>query len=115
MAGNSQRPNRRKAGTKKGAVVGSGGQRRKQLKGKGPTPPAEQRTKHPAAKKAAAARKAAAASSRQSPRTTPGRRGPVAKDAPSCWSAGTRSPRRSGLRSRPPRSTSPPASPPMTG
>jgi len=82
MAGNSQRPNRRKAGTKKGAVVGSGGQRRKQLKGKGPTPPAEQRTKHPAAKKAAAARKAAAASSRQSPRTTPGRRGPVAKDAP---------------------------------
>jgi 23S rRNA (guanosine2251-2'-O)-methyltransferase len=83
MAGNSQRPNRRKAGTKKGAVVGSGGQRRKQLKGKGPTPAADQRTKHPAAKKAAAARKAAAASERTGqPRTSPGRRGPAAKDAP---------------------------------
>jgi 23S rRNA (guanosine2251-2'-O)-methyltransferase len=85
MAGNSQRPNRRKAGTKKGAVVGSGGQRRKQLKGKGPTPAADQRTKHPAAKKAAAARKAAAAAGAArpgQPRTAPGRRGPAAKDAP---------------------------------
>lgn len=83
MAGNSQRPNRRKAGTKKGAVVGSGGQRRKGLEGKGPTPPKEQRTKHPAAKRAAAAaRKAAAANARSGPRTTPGRRGPAAKDAP---------------------------------
>jgi 23S rRNA (guanosine2251-2'-O)-methyltransferase len=84
MAGNSQRPNRRKAGTKKGSLVGSGGQRRKQLKGKGPTPPKEERTKHPAAKKAAAARKAAAAGTARpgQPRTAPGRRGPVAKDAP---------------------------------
>jgi 23S rRNA (guanosine2251-2'-O)-methyltransferase len=83
MAGNSQRPNRRKAGTKKGAVVGSGAQRRKQLKGKGPTPPAEQRTKHPAAKKAAAARRAAAGEARANqPRTAPGRRGPAARDAP---------------------------------
>jgi 23S rRNA (guanosine2251-2'-O)-methyltransferase len=84
MAGNSQRPNRRKAGTKKGAVVGSGGQRRKGLEGKGPTPPAKQRTKHPAAKKAAAAaRKAAAGGTKAGqPRTTPGRRGPAAKDAP---------------------------------
>jgi 23S rRNA (guanosine2251-2'-O)-methyltransferase len=83
MAGNSQRPNRRKAGTKKGAVVGSGGQRRKGLKPKGPTPAAEQRTKHPAAKKAAAARRAAAAPTRTGqPKTSPGRRGPTAKDAP---------------------------------
>jgi 23S rRNA (guanosine2251-2'-O)-methyltransferase len=84
MAGNSQRSNRRKAGTKKGAVVGSGGQRRKGLQGKGPTPPKEARTKHPAAKKAAAAvRKAAAAGARSTqPRTAPGRRGPAAKDAP---------------------------------
>jgi 23S rRNA (guanosine2251-2'-O)-methyltransferase len=83
MAGNSQRPNRRKTGSKKGAVVGSGGQRRKQLKGKGPTPAAEQRTKHPAAKKAAAAaRKAAATTRGGQARTAPGRRGPAAKDAP---------------------------------
>jgi 23S rRNA (guanosine2251-2'-O)-methyltransferase len=83
MAGNSQRPNRRKAGTKKGAVVGSGGQRRKGLKGKGPTPAAEERTKHPAAKKVAAARRAAAAPTRAGqPRTSPGRRGPTAKDSP---------------------------------
>ena len=60
MAGNSQRRGaRRKDGTKKGAVVGSGGQRRRALKGKGPTPPAEQRTGHPAARRAAAAERAA--------------------------------------------------------
>jgi 23S rRNA (guanosine2251-2'-O)-methyltransferase len=82
MAGNSQRPNRRKAGTKKGAVVGSGGQRRKGLEGKGPTPPKEQRTKHPAAKRAAAAARQASAGRANQPRTTPGRRGPAAKDAP---------------------------------
>jgi 23S rRNA (guanosine2251-2'-O)-methyltransferase len=83
MAGNSQRPNRRKDGTKKGAVVGSGGQRRKGLQGKGPTPAAEQRTKHPAAKKAAAsARRSAAAAKPTGPRTAPGRRSAAAKDAP---------------------------------
>lgn len=37
--------NRRMSG-KKGAQVGSGGQRRKGLEGKGPTPPAEMRKKH---------------------------------------------------------------------
>ena len=40
---------------RKGAAVGSGGQGRKKLQGRGPTPPAEERTKHPAARKAAAA------------------------------------------------------------
>ncbi|TDC19074.1 23S rRNA (guanosine(2251)-2'-O)-methyltransferase RlmB [Streptomyces sp. 8K308] len=45
MPGNSQRPNRRTS-NKKGMQVGSGGQRRKALKGKGPTPPAEMRTGH---------------------------------------------------------------------
>ncbi|TDC46742.1 23S rRNA (guanosine(2251)-2'-O)-methyltransferase RlmB [Jiangella ureilytica] len=60
MAGNSQRRGAmRKTGTKKGMVVGSGGQRRKALKGKGPTPKAEERTGHVAARKAAASRKAA--------------------------------------------------------
>ncbi|WP_327289493.1 23S rRNA (guanosine(2251)-2'-O)-methyltransferase RlmB [Streptomyces sp. NBC_01198] len=45
MAGNSQRRNRRTS-NKKGATVGSGGQRRKSLEGKGPTPPAEARKGH---------------------------------------------------------------------
>ncbi|MEU4341197.1 23S rRNA (guanosine(2251)-2'-O)-methyltransferase RlmB [Nocardia sp. NPDC023852] len=59
MAGNSQRRGAvRKGGTKKGAVVGSGGKRRRGLEGRGATPPAEQRTKHPAAKRATAKTKA---------------------------------------------------------
>ncbi|MGH3669222.1 MAG: 23S rRNA (guanosine(2251)-2'-O)-methyltransferase RlmB [Pseudonocardiaceae bacterium] len=49
MAGNSQRKGAmRKPGTKKGAVVGSGGQKRRSLRGRGATPPAEQRPGHPA-------------------------------------------------------------------
>ncbi|MGP4054497.1 23S rRNA (guanosine(2251)-2'-O)-methyltransferase RlmB [Mycobacterium sp. 4D054] len=56
MAGNSQRRGAvRKAGTKKGPTVGSGGQRRRGLEGKGATPPAHQRPHHPAGKRAAKA------------------------------------------------------------
>jgi 23S rRNA (guanosine2251-2'-O)-methyltransferase len=44
----------RKPGTKKGAVVGSGGQRRRGLEGKGPTPKASERPNHKAYKKPAA-------------------------------------------------------------
>lgn len=56
MAGNSRRRGAiRKDGTKKGMVIGSGGQRRRALQGKGPTPPAEMRKGHPAQRKAAAA------------------------------------------------------------
>ncbi|MCU1639757.1 MAG: rlmB [Nocardia sp.] len=59
MAGNSQRRGAtRKDGTKKGAVVGSGGKRTRGLAGRGATPPAVERTKHPAAKRAKAAAKA---------------------------------------------------------
>ncbi|MBO0856656.1 MAG: 23S rRNA (guanosine(2251)-2'-O)-methyltransferase RlmB, partial [Nocardia sp.] len=59
MAGNSQRRGAiRKTGTKKGAVVGSGGKRRRGLEGRGATPPATMRKYHPAAKRAAAAAKA---------------------------------------------------------
>ncbi|WP_216213951.1 23S rRNA (guanosine(2251)-2'-O)-methyltransferase RlmB [Amycolatopsis aidingensis] len=59
MAGNSRRRGAiRKPGTKKGAVVGSGGQRRKGLEGKGPTPKAENRTGHPAQRRAMAKAKA---------------------------------------------------------
>lgn len=52
MAGNSQRRGAiRKAGSKKGPTVGSGGQRRRGLEGRGPTPPAHLRPNHPAAKR----------------------------------------------------------------
>jgi 23S rRNA (guanosine2251-2'-O)-methyltransferase len=55
MAGNSRRRGAvRKTGTKKGVTVGSGGQRRRGLEGRGPTPPAHLRPNHPAAKRAAA-------------------------------------------------------------
>ena len=64
MAGNSQRRGAvRKPGTKKGPTVGSGGNRRRGLEGRGATPPAHMRPNHPAAKRAAAKQK-----SRQSAR-----------------------------------------------
>lgn len=53
MAGNSRRRGAvRKPGTKKGPTVGSGGQRRRGLEGRGATPPAHLREYHPAAKAA---------------------------------------------------------------
>src|ERR1700739_981965 len=53
MAGNSRRRGAvRKSGTKKGSSVGSGGQRRRGLEGRGPTPPAHMRPNHPAARRA---------------------------------------------------------------
>jgi 23S rRNA (guanosine2251-2'-O)-methyltransferase len=59
MAGNSARRGaKRSPGSKKGASVGTGGQRRKALKGKGPTPKATERTSHPAARRAQAAKRA---------------------------------------------------------
>ncbi|MGO0575419.1 23S rRNA (guanosine(2251)-2'-O)-methyltransferase RlmB [Ornithinimicrobium panacihumi] len=67
MAGNQQRRNARTS-NKKGAVVGSGGQRRKQLKGRGPTPKAEDRTGHPAARRAARDAKASATRRSSQPR-----------------------------------------------
>lgn len=55
MAGNSRRRGAiRKEGSKKGPTVGSGGQRRRGLEGRGPTPPAHLRPNHPAAKRAKA-------------------------------------------------------------
>jgi 23S rRNA (guanosine2251-2'-O)-methyltransferase len=62
MAGNSKRQGAvRKSGSKKGATVGSGGQRRRGLEAKGPTPKATERTGHPASRRAGAAAKADAA------------------------------------------------------
>src|SRR6478609_1318851 len=69
MAGNSQRRGaRRTEGSKKGATAGSGGQRGKALRGKGPTPPAEVRTGHPAARRAkSTAKKSTATRGTRSP------------------------------------------------
>jgi len=66
MAGNSQRRGAmRKPGTKKGAVIGSGGQKPKGLQGKKATPPAELRPGHPAQRRAAATRVETAARARR--------------------------------------------------
>jgi 23S rRNA (guanosine2251-2'-O)-methyltransferase len=51
MAGNSQRKGAVRT-SKKGASVGSGGNNKRKLAGKGPTPPAEVRKGHPAARRA---------------------------------------------------------------
>jgi 23S rRNA (guanosine2251-2'-O)-methyltransferase len=69
MAGNSQRRGAvRKGGSKKGSTVGSGGQRRRGLEGRGPTPKAADRPQHKAHKVAKAAAKGSDA------RTSPGGR-----------------------------------------
>ncbi len=54
MPGNSQRQGAIRK-SKKGPQVGSGGQPKRALQGKGPTPPAEARKGHPAARRAASA------------------------------------------------------------
>lgn len=59
MAGHLGRPGAVRKGPKKGTKVGSGGQRRAALEGRGPTPKAEDRTYHPAYKKKVAAEAAA--------------------------------------------------------
>lgn len=69
MAGNSKRKGAiRKDGSKKGQVVGSGGQRRRGLEARGATPKAVDRTYHPAHKKAKAAAKAKAVAGRNAQR-----------------------------------------------
>jgi len=60
--------------SRKGAQMGSGGQRRKSLEGKGPTPRAEMRKGHPAQRRAEAAAKRA-----QGPRTGSGNQRTPAK------------------------------------
>jgi 23S rRNA (guanosine2251-2'-O)-methyltransferase len=67
VAGNSRRQGAIRK-SKKGPQVGSGGQRKRALRGKGPTPPAEARKGHPAARRAAAAeRRTAGRSARDAP------------------------------------------------
>lgn len=106
MAGNSERRGaKRNPGSKKGQSVGSGGQRRKQLKGKGPTPKAADRPSHPANRRAKSAAKRSASgrsagrpagsrSSAASARTREGSTGPE-------WVAG-RNPVVEALRARVP-------------
>jgi len=79
MPGNSSRRGAvRKTGSKKGAVVGSGGQKRKGLEGKGPTPKATERTGHPATRRASAATKrGASGAGRRGAGGSGGRSGPA--------------------------------------
>lgn len=82
MAGNSSRRGAvRKGDGKKGATVGSGGQRRRGLEPRGATPPAEARTKHPKAKRARAAARAQPAPDRTG-RITRSRPGAGVVDGP---------------------------------
>jgi 23S rRNA (guanosine2251-2'-O)-methyltransferase len=73
MAGNSQRRGRRSGDSKKGASAGTGGKNRRSLAGRGATPPAEQRTGHPAQRRAQAQarQRADRARSRQRAEETP--------------------------------------------
>lgn len=65
MPGNSQRRGAvRNSASKKGASAGSGGRRRKGLEGRGATPKATERTKHPAYKQAVRAEKSSGGPSR---------------------------------------------------
>jgi 23S rRNA (guanosine2251-2'-O)-methyltransferase len=74
MPGNSQRRGAvRKPGTKKGPTVGSGGQRRRGLQGRGATPPAHLRPHHPAAKRLKAAPRRPAKRSGEDAETVLGR------------------------------------------
>lgn len=64
---------------RKGAAVGSGGQGKRRLEGRGPTPAAVERPHHPAARKAAAAAKRTSTAARTGPPRSPRRSG---DDAP---------------------------------
>ncbi|MFQ6171506.1 23S rRNA (guanosine(2251)-2'-O)-methyltransferase RlmB [Oryzobacter sp. R7] len=70
MAGNSQRRGAVRKGNKKGPTVGSGGQRRRGLEGKGPTPKAADRPNHKAHKIAKAAERATGGARGHSGRTS---------------------------------------------
>ncbi len=74
MAGNSRRKGAmRKPGSKKGAVVGSGGQKSKGLEGKGPTPRATMRPGHPQQRRAAAQQRRSSAKDKPTAELVAGR------------------------------------------
>jgi 23S rRNA (guanosine2251-2'-O)-methyltransferase len=66
--------------SKKGPSKGTGGHGRRKLEGRGPTPKAEDRTKHPAARRARSAAKRAAAEQQRSPRSSTPPRGRAPED-----------------------------------
>lgn len=68
MAGNSERKGAVR-GSKKGATTGSGGNNKRRLEGKGPTPKAEDRPYHAAAKRKKAVSKDAKRPTTRAPRT----------------------------------------------
>src|SRR3569623_1333704 len=59
--------------SKKGPSKGTGGHGRRKLEGRGPTPKAEERTKHPAARRARSAAKRAATETQRAPRASTSR------------------------------------------
>ena len=83
----------RRPGSKKGATTGSGGQSRRALEGKGPTPKAAERKGHPAARRAAAAERAKTPAGRGRPAGAGGRGGGTARRAAGAaeWVAGRNS------------------------
>jgi 23S rRNA (guanosine2251-2'-O)-methyltransferase len=83
----------RRPGSKKGATTGSGGQPRRALEGKGPTPKASERKGHPAARRAAAAERAKSPPGRGRSAGAPGRAGGAGRKAAggSEWVAGRNS------------------------
>ncbi|HUQ57746.1 23S rRNA (guanosine(2251)-2'-O)-methyltransferase RlmB [Lentzea sp.] len=92
MAGNSKRKGAmRNPGSKKGAVVGSGGQKSKGLQGKGPTPKASERPNHPAYKRAKVAAKTDAVKTQRRQKTEKAQAETVAGRNPvvECLRAGT--------------------------
>ena len=81
MAGNSQRRGAvRKAGSKKGAKIGSGGWGKQALEGRGPTPKAEERPHHIASKRKAAAERGEKYESGRNGGTTSPRQGSGSSD-----------------------------------
>jgi 23S rRNA (guanosine2251-2'-O)-methyltransferase len=67
MPGSSQRRGAVRKKSKGNPTAGSGGRVRRGLEGKGPTPPAEARAKHPAARRAAAKERARERTGRRTP------------------------------------------------
>ena len=104
MPGNSSRQGAVRK-QKKGAQVGSGGQRKRALSGKGPTPPAPARTGHPAARRAASAERRATAVDRQT--------GGSGRPAPAGRSGRANGPRAAGAPggAPPPHARGPPPAP----
>lgn len=97
MAGNSRRAGAvRSPGSKKPRTVGSGGQRRQSLEGKGPTPPAWEREGHPAKRRVVAAVRRGQPGKPSRPGPTTGSTGPTGPKTGSDRSRGSSSAKKTG-------------------